>query len=233
MSDAIRGAKRILVAAYLIFLHVVAFYFLGERIFTKYVQTPEISETISDPTVVVQIPTPLPVPSLFYNSDTGEANTNITIVETPPTQGAGLSIPVAGVKPEQLTDSFSDSRSVGRIHDAIDIMAPLGTPVIATADGEIVQFFDSELGGITIYQISTDRKYVFYYAHLQKRADGIKLGDVVQRGSIIGFVGDTGNAGAGNYHLHFSIAMVVDPKRYWEGTNINPYPLLTNRGVLN
>ena len=103
---------------------------------------------------------------------------------------------------------------------------PAGTPVVAVADGEIIKLFQSERGGTTIYQLSTDRKLVFYYAHLQRYADGIAPGKFVKQGEVIAYVGDTGNAGTGNFHLHFSIAVVADPKRYWEGTNINPYPLL-------
>ncbi len=227
MNEAIRVMKRILIAAYLLFLHLIVLYFVGERIATNYVAAPPLNaEAIPDPTKVEEVPTTLPVPSIFYNSNTEEANVNRTPDVPIPAFGGELIIPVAGVKPEQLIDSFSDSRSEGRIHDAIDIPSPLGTPVLASADGEIVKFFDSELGGITIYQISTDRKFIFYYAHLQKRADDVKVGDMVKRGRTIGFVGDTGNAGAGNYHLHFSIAIVTDPKRYWEGTSINPYPIL-------
>jgi murein DD-endopeptidase MepM/ murein hydrolase activator NlpD len=137
-----------------------------------------------------------------------------------------LIIPVAGVKPNQLLDTFADARSEGRVHDAIDIPAPAGTPVLAAADGEIVKLFQSDRGGTTIYQLSTDRKLVFYYAHLQRYADGLVAGKFVKQGEVIGYVGDTGNAGAENFHLHFSIAIVPDPKRYWEGININPYPLL-------
>ncbi|MFN2405764.1 MAG: M23 family metallopeptidase [Pyrinomonadaceae bacterium] len=137
-----------------------------------------------------------------------------------------LTIPVAGIRPDQLLDTFTDSRSEGRTHDAIDIMAPAETPVVAAADGQIQKLFQSERGGITIYQLSADRKLLFYYAHLARYADGLTEGKQVRRGEVIAYVGDTGNAGPGNYHLHFSIAMVSDPKRYWEGTNINPYPLL-------
>jgi peptidoglycan LD-endopeptidase LytH len=137
-----------------------------------------------------------------------------------------LIIPVAGVKPDQLLDTFADARSEGRIHDAIDILAPAGTPVLAAADGEIAKLFPSERGGTTIYQLSSDKKLVFYYAHLQRYADGLVVGKFVKQGEVIAYVGDTGNAGAGNFHLHFSISVVADPKRYWEGTNINPYPLL-------
>jgi murein DD-endopeptidase MepM/ murein hydrolase activator NlpD len=137
-----------------------------------------------------------------------------------------LIIPVAGVKPSQLVDTFADARSEGRIHDAIDIPAPAGTPVLAAAEGEVVKLFQSERGGTTIYQLSSDRKLVYYYAHLQRYADGLAVGKFVKQGEVIAYVGDTGNAGAGNFHLHFSISIIADPKRYWEGTNINPYPLL-------
>lgn len=137
-----------------------------------------------------------------------------------------LIIPVAGVKPEQLVDTFDQARTEGRVHDAIDIMAPAGTSVLAATDGKILKLFQSERGGTTIYQLSMDEKTVYYYAHLQGYANGLTEGAMVRQGDVIAYVGDTGNAGAGNYHLHFSIAAISDPKRYWEGTNINPYPLL-------
>jgi len=137
-----------------------------------------------------------------------------------------LIIPVMGVRPDQLQDTFTAARSEGRVHDAIDIPAPAGTPVVAAVDGEIIKLFQSERGGTTVYQLSTDKKLIFYYAHLQRYAEGLLAGKFVRQGDIIGYVGDTGNAGPGNYHLHFSISIIADPKRYWEGSNINPYPLL-------
>jgi peptidoglycan LD-endopeptidase LytH len=187
----------------------VALLWLG----TGRVASPRTIETIPVPVpeapVVVQ-----PVPSVV------QPETQITRIEKP------LIIPVAGVRPDQLTDTFSDSRSEGRTHDAIDIVAPAETPVLAAADGQVQKLFQSERGGITIYQLSADQKLIFYYAHLAHYADGLTEGKQVRQGEVIAYVGDTGNAGAGNYHLHFSIAVVSDPKRYWEGTNINPYPLL-------
>jgi murein DD-endopeptidase MepM/ murein hydrolase activator NlpD len=139
-----------------------------------------------------------------------------------------LIIPVQGVRPDQLQDTFMDARTEGRVHDAIDIPAAAGTPVLATADGEIARLFQSERGGTTIYQYSADKKLIYYYAHLQGYADGLAPGKLVHQGEVIAYVGDTGNAGAGNYHLHFSISVIPNPARYWEGTNINPYPLLRN-----
>ncbi len=137
-----------------------------------------------------------------------------------------LLIPVAGVKKSDLQDTYTQSRAGGRVHNAIDIMAPGGTPVLAAADGEIAKFFDSKAGGTTIYQRSADGKYVYYYAHLKRRADGIHEGMAVKRGTVIGYVGDTGNAGPGNFHLHFSIIIPDSAGGFWNGTNINPYPVL-------
>jgi murein DD-endopeptidase MepM/ murein hydrolase activator NlpD len=138
-----------------------------------------------------------------------------------------LVIPVAGVRPEQLQDTFTQARADGRVHDAIDIPAAKDTPVIATADGTIVKLFLSERGGTTIYQVSADGKFVYYYAHLDRYTDGLAEGHVAKQGETIAYVGDTGNAGAGNYHLHFSVAEISSPKDFWHGVNINPYPLLT------
>ena len=145
---------------------------------------------------------------------------------TPIVQPSGLIIPVAGVRADQLVDTFSAARSEGRVHDAIDIPAPHGTPVLAVANGKIVKLFQSQPGGTTIYQLNSDEKFIYYYAHLDRYAEGLSEGQTVAQGQTIAYVGDTGNAGAGNYHLHFSIAMTSDPKRWWEGVNINPYPLL-------
>ena len=166
---------------------------------------------VSDSPSIPPFPEESPGSSPFDNSFVGKLN---------------LIIPVAGVRSDQLLDTFSDARSEGRIHDAIDIPAAADTLVLAAADGEIVKLFQSERGGTTIYQLSADKKLVFYYAHLGHYAEGLTEGNYVHQGDVIAYVGDTGNAGPGNYHLHFSISVVSDPKRYWEGTNINPYPLL-------
>jgi murein DD-endopeptidase MepM/ murein hydrolase activator NlpD len=140
--------------------------------------------------------------------------------------GASLLIPVRGIRPDQLRDSYADARSGGRVHNAIDIMAPGGTPVLAAADGTIHRLRTGGLGGVTIYQIGTDGRTMYYYAHLQRYAAGIRDGIPVRRGQVIAYVGDTGNAGAGNYHLHFSVGHLSDPARYWDSDNVNPYPLL-------
>lgn len=139
---------------------------------------------------------------------------------------ARLEIPVAGVRPGQLRDSFDAPRSGGRRHRAIDIMAPRGTPVVAAADGVILRLRSGSLGGITLYQRAADRRTILYYAHLERYAAGVREGMPVRRGETIAYVGDTGNAGRGNYHLHFGISVVDDPNQYWGGRDVNPYPLL-------
>lgn len=139
-----------------------------------------------------------------------------------------LILPVAGIRPDQLRDTFTESRSEGRVHDAIDIIAPRGAEVKAALDGTIVRLFKSEKGGLTLYQLSPDQKFVFYYAHLDHYADAIKDGKPVKQGEVIAYVGDTGNAAAGNYHLHFAIWRISDPKKFWNGENLNPFPLLRN-----
>jgi murein DD-endopeptidase MepM/ murein hydrolase activator NlpD len=170
-------------------------------------------------------PSPSPSASMQPSPPPSPVATTQPIISPTPVS-TELIIPVAGVRPEQLQDTFTEARSEGRVHDAIDILAPHNTPVLAATDGTIVKLFQSDRGGTTIYELGTNQKYFYYYAHLDHYADGVTEGKVVKQGEVIGYVGDTGNAGPGNYHLHFSISIVTDPKKWWEGTNINPYPLL-------
>lgn len=138
----------------------------------------------------------------------------------------GLLIPVAGVNAHQLTDTFTQARSGGRSHDAIDILAPRGTPVVAAVDGTIRKLFFSRAGGITIYEFDASQRRVYYYAHLDRYAD-VREGMPVRRGQVIGYVGTTGNAPASTPHLHFAIEDLPATKEWWKGSAINPYPLLT------
>lgn len=143
---------------------------------------------------------------------------------------SGLAIPVVGVKPGQLTDTFDDARAAGRRHDAIDIMAAEGTPVIAAADGTIEKLFVSHGGGgITIYERSPDQKWMYYYAHLKGYAPGLAEGQQVKRGQVIALVDHTGDAVASAPHLHFAINSMTPGQRWWQGTPINPYPLLAGK----
>ncbi len=141
---------------------------------------------------------------------------------------AALLIPVTGVKVSELHDTFGDART-GHAHEAIDIMAPRGTPVLAVDDGRVVKLFKSVPGGLTIYQFDRSDKYTYYYAHLDRYADGVHEGQEIKRGDVIGYVGSTGNAIATAPHLHFAMFKLGPEKRWWQGTAINPYPLLIGR----
>ena len=139
---------------------------------------------------------------------------------------AALLIPVQGITAAQLQDTFTDARSGGRVHDAIDIMAPAGTPVVAVADGTVEKLFDSKLGGTTLYQFNPERTLAYYYAHLQGYAPGIAEKQPLKRGQVIGYVGTTGNANPDGPHLHFAIFELGPEQQWWQGTAINPYPQL-------
>src|ERR1044071_2589080 len=238
---------RLLVAILLVLGALVAFVWaLSRKSQTGQVATVTLPLNANSPAVAPAAEPSLAVPSLLPSvestieptpaqSPMTESTPQPQPTQTPqtspavPTNSTSLLIPVEGGRREQLRDTFQDSRSEGRVHDAIDIPAARGTPVLAATDGPIVKLFQSVPGGITIYQLGTDNHTIYYYAHLDRYSDNLKEGHFARRGEIIAYVGDTGNAGAGNYHLHFSIAIVSDPKRYWDGTNINPYPLLRGR----
>jgi murein DD-endopeptidase MepM/ murein hydrolase activator NlpD len=144
---------------------------------------------------------------------------------------SGIAIPVAGIKPEALADTYTQSRSGGaRIHNAIDIMAPHGTPVVAAAPGTVEKIYDSKGGGgLTVYVRSPDKRWMFYYAHLQGYAPGLKEGQAVKQGDAIGTVGSTGNANPAGPHLHFAVNKMAAGEKWYDGTPINPYPLLAGK----
>lgn len=143
-----------------------------------------------------------------------------------------LLVPVAGVAPTQLIDTFTAARGAGRRHDAIDIMAPRGTPIFAAAEGTVEKlYFSNGGGGITIYVRSPDRRWMYYYAHLDRYAPGLAEGQQVRPGTVIGFVGSTGDASPDGPHLHFAVNAMAPSERWWEGTPVNPYPLLTGQSA--
>jgi len=140
---------------------------------------------------------------------------------------SGLTVPVVGVPLTSIADTWGQSRADGaRLHQGTDIAAAAGTPVLAATPGIVDKVFESVAGGRTLYIRSSDRRWSFYYAHLAAYAPGIGEGVRVAAGQPIGFVGDTGNAGAGNYHLHFGVSRMRLGDRWWQGEPINPYPLL-------
>ena len=142
---------------------------------------------------------------------------------------SGLAMPLPGLQPEQLTDTFTEARGSDRKHDALDIMAAAGTPVLAVADGHVEKLFTSVQGGLTLYQFEPSGRYAYYYAHLQDYAPGIAEGRQLKRGELIGHVGSTGNANPAAPHLHFAVFVLGPEKQWWKGTPINPYPLLGGR----
>lgn len=137
-----------------------------------------------------------------------------------------LIMPVEGVTPDALVDTFGQIRGPDRRHEAIDIPAPRGTRVVAVTDGEILRLTDHDSGGISLYLLAPDGQTMFYYAHLQKYADGVMAGLHVRQGDVIGYVGDTGNPSPGRYHLHFEVMTAPDPRQYHAAQPRNPYPLL-------
>ncbi|HEY0164738.1 MAG TPA: M23 family metallopeptidase [Sphingomicrobium sp.] len=157
----------------------------------------------------------------------------VTIAEGVTVGPAGLAIPVAGIKGEQLSDTYTQARAGGaRLHDAIDIMAPNGTPVVAAADGTVEKlFFSQGGGGLTAYVRSPDQRWSYYYAHLQGYAPGLAEGQRVKRGQLIGRVGFTGNANPAGPHLHFAINRMQPGEKWYDGSPINPYPLLAGKKV--
>jgi peptidoglycan LD-endopeptidase LytH len=139
-------------------------------------------------------------------------------------RGRRLELPVEGIDRKTLRDTFAEGRT-GHVHEAIDILAPRGTPVVAVEDGRIEKLFTSARGGLTVYQFDPSRSYAYYYAHLDKYAAGLAEGQSVRRGQVIGYVGTSGNAPPRTPHLHFTIFKLTPDRRWWKGAPINPFPL--------
>jgi len=136
-----------------------------------------------------------------------------------------LEVPVKGLPRDALHDTFDEARS-GRVHEAIDILAPRNTPVVAVEDGTIAKLFYSKAGGTTIYQFDPTVNYAYYYAHLERYADNVREGAPVRQGDVIGYVGTSGNAPPDTPHLHFAIFRLTEKKQWWQGAPINPYDVL-------
>jgi murein DD-endopeptidase MepM/ murein hydrolase activator NlpD len=157
---------------------------------------------------------------------TGRVATGTTVRSERDLADRDLEIPVQGVSGEQLVRSFHDKRDGSREHEAIDILAPRNTPVLAVEDGTIARLFVSKAGGNTIYQFDPGSEYCYYYAHLERYADGLKEGDRVKKGQVIGYVGTSGNAPKDTPHLHFAVFRLTPEKHWWEGTPLDPFDVL-------
>lgn len=159
---------------------------------------------------------PLPSPV------TGSADRSAPDVPgTPP----HLAMPIAGLDVKTLADTFKDKRD-GRQHEALDIPSPRGTPVLAVAEGNVAKLFTSKDGGLTVYEFDDTRTYCYYYAHLDRYAPGLVEGTLLRKGEILGYVGSTGNASPAAPHLHFAVFELKPDKKWWQGTPIDPLPLL-------
>ncbi len=174
-------------------------------------------------------PTPAPVPGTGATPPAGAP------ISPPPGPASAsvdelkqraLTIPVEGIRADQLVESFSDARSGARVHEALDILAPRNTPVKAVEDGTIARLFFSKAGGITVYQFDRGERFCYYYAHLERYADGLQEGQKVRKGQVLGYVGTSGNAPKDTPHLHFAVFRLTTAKHWWEGTPIDPYPIL-------
>jgi len=141
-----------------------------------------------------------------------------------------LQIPVRGIAGDRLVDTWHQSRDAGaRVHQAIDIPAPMNTPVVAAMPGRVEKLFSSAAGGTTAYIRSADGRWLTYYAHLAGYVSGLAEGQMVSAGQPIGFVGDTGNAGPGNTHLHFAMHRMKPGQSWYQGTPVNPFPYLARK----
>jgi len=173
----------------------------------------------------------LPAANLAERAITSGAGEAVADGATAATPADELMVPVSGVARAALSDSYQDARGGGeRVHEAIDIMAPRGTPVIAAAPGTIEKLFQSQDGGNTIYQRSEDRRTIYYYAHLDSYAPDVAEGQKIARGQTLGAVGSTGNASETAPHLHFAILRTAPKADWWDtGTAVDPYPVLKGR----
>jgi murein DD-endopeptidase MepM/ murein hydrolase activator NlpD len=200
--------------------------------------TPETSAS-EEPSEVIAVSPPLPSPTEtlpnlpFETTITPPPSTEVKALDLPLLQTdldrlrmRNLLVPVQGIEKKSLRDTFTDDRS-GRVHQAIDIMAARGTPVLAAGDGRVEKLFTSKPGGLTLYQFDPQGEYCYYYAHLDGYAAGVVQGKVLKKGEVIGYVGSTGNASPTAPHLHFSIFRLGPTKKWWEGTAIDPYPVWT------
>ena len=183
---------------------------------------PEATPSATAPSLAASPPTPTtPLTSL---SLTRSPTPSVRFFGT--LEGRTLAMPVVGARTMDLRDSFEEARGSSRRHEAIDILAPRGTPVVAVDEGKIAKLFTSKQGGLTVYQFDRDDSHAFYYAHLDRYANSLAEGNYLRRGDPIGFVGTSGNAPPDTPHLHFAIFELGPEKHWWQGNAIDPYPFL-------
>lgn len=156
------------------------------------------------------------------SGSTISANTVVAGADLESLRRRSLAVPVRGFGPDKLVSTFEDARG-SRRHEAIDILAPRGTDVVAVDDGKIAKIFTSKAGGLTVYQFDPSETFVYYYAHLDRYAPGLLEGAMLRKGDMVGTVGTTGNAPKETPHLHFAILKLDPDKRWWGGTALDPF----------
>jgi murein DD-endopeptidase MepM/ murein hydrolase activator NlpD len=177
-------------------------------------------ESVGDTTLAHQPQQPAPV----LPAGTGSANPPVVPADFDALRAEGPIVPVAGVAVKNLADSYDEARGGGvRKHEAMDIMAARNTPVLSALSGVLLKFHNSVAGGLTIYASDPSNRYVFMYGHLDSYKAGLKEGDALQKGEIIGFVGSTGDASPDAPHLHLAITRNDNVKEWWKGTPLNPF----------
>jgi murein DD-endopeptidase MepM/ murein hydrolase activator NlpD len=172
-------------------------------------------------------PTPAPPSAPVPAPDRTNAAADVALLRS-----RQLMVPVSGIEASRIPDSFHSARDGSRVHRAVDIMAPRGTPVLAADTGTVLRISSNRLGGLTVYAVDPDRRLVYYYAHLDHYADSLRAGMSLAKGQVIGYVGTTGNAPPDTPHLHFQVMRMDDPKHYWEGTPLDPRPYFAAPGRL-
>ena len=177
----------------------------------------EQAESVTAPEPVVPVAIDKPMPAV--------ATSPVAAADAESLRARNLTVPVDDVDRRELHDTYSDARG-SRVHEALDILAPRGTHVIAVEDGRIEKLFTSKAGGLTLYQFDPTRTFAYYYAHLDHYANGLVEGQTVKRGDVLGYVGSTGNASPDAPHLHFAIFRLGPEQQWWKGEPINPFPIL-------
>ena len=200
-----------------------------------------IQRRVAPPTVAVPVNAePAPIVAASPVADVPAESPAPVLAGAPPPSSAAdvaslraltLLVPVRGVPPTRIEDSFDAPRDGGRRHDAVDILAPRGTPVLSASDGTVRRVGTNALGGNVVWVADPQEHYAFYYAHLDRFAAGLKVGESVRRGTVLGYVGTTGNAPPNVPHLHFQIVRITDAKSWWSGPPVNPAPYLAEGAV--
>ena len=178
---------------------------------------PVVSTDLTEAELPLRPAQPFPVPEV-----------DAAASAAPAASSEKIGVPVEGMKYAQLSDNFDQPRGKERHHEALDIIAPKGTKVVAVSDGKVAKLFNSKPGGLTVYQFDPSEKMAYYYAHLDKYADGLKEGADIKRGDLIGYVGVTGNSDPKAPHLHFAVFELTPEKQWWKGTPVNPYPMMAD-----